>query len=48
MTRDQIRSALAEAAGNPSSGPVADILDAQADAITALLEHKPKAKPATT
>lgn len=48
MTREQIRTALATAAGNPSSGPVADILDSQADAIIALLEGKTKAKPAAS
>lgn len=37
MTRDQLRQIAAQAVGNPDSGPVAESLDAIADAINEAL-----------
>ena len=42
MTREQIKKALADSVGNPTSGAVAESLDVMADAVDAALNPKPK------
>lgn len=42
MTRDDILHVMAEAAGNPAAGPVAEWLPVLADAVDAALHPQPK------
>lgn len=35
-TKDQIKKAILEVAGNPISGPIADLADSMADAVVAI------------
>lgn len=41
MDRQQLRNTIADAVGNPSSGPLAEAVDAITDAVLALNAPKP-------
>lgn len=42
MNREQLRTVIADAVGNPSSGTVADAIDTITDAVDKAINGKPK------
>ena len=44
MNREQLRSVIAGAVGNPSSGTIADAIDTITDAVDKAINVKPKAE----
>ena len=47
MTREKIRDIIATSVGDPSSGPVAEVIDTITDALDAALNPKPDTKTKT-